>query len=39
MTGNQGRGAEKKSQFTLTDWIEGAVMLVTAILFVLWLIK
>ncbi len=34
-----GTNAKKKSQFTLSDWIEGAVLLVTAVLFVLWLVK
>ncbi|MFE0189344.1 hypothetical protein [Streptomyces sp. NPDC058989] len=31
--------AEKKSQFTWSDWIEGTLLLVTGVSFVLWLIK
>ncbi|MGG7572305.1 hypothetical protein [Streptomyces sirii] len=34
-----GTNAKKKSQFTVSDWIEGAVLLVTGVLFVLWLVK
>ncbi|MFG2285070.1 hypothetical protein ACGFOU_03205 [Streptomyces sp. NPDC048595] len=34
-----GTNTKKKSQFTLSDWVEGAVLLVTAVLFVLWLVK
>ncbi|WP_281181755.1 hypothetical protein [Streptomyces chattanoogensis] len=30
--------SKKKSRFTFTDWIEGAVLLFTAIAFVVWLV-
>ena len=39
MTGDREPDSKKKSQFTFTDWIEGAVLLFTAVAFVLWLIK
>jgi hypothetical protein len=38
MTGDQKPGAKKKSQFTFTDWLEGAVLLVMAVAFVAWLV-
>ncbi|WP_407287418.1 hypothetical protein [Streptomyces sp. BP-8] len=39
VSADAGASAKKKSQFTLSDWIEGAVLLVTGVLFVLWLVK
>ncbi|WP_399087253.1 hypothetical protein ACGH2B_10265 [Streptomyces sp. BBFR2] len=30
---------EKKSDFTWTDWLEGALMLVVAVMFLMWWLK
>ncbi|MFF9478135.1 hypothetical protein [Streptomyces sp. NPDC014733] len=38
MTEEQGPHVKKKHEFTWTDWVEGAVLLVAAVLFVQWLI-